>query len=204
MEDKPSNLFKDDDEHVSDEEVAEDTSQVGTYSTNPPMTKEELKETDDKDELSDCQLFMKSHVSQLFDPDKEISNDSKQTFGEFCQTSDGRQAFAKYVDNYRCRSLEVSETTFYNLAQSFALVLFECNEADDFLPAKSLMNMSFTYYHYPIGSAIHYRQNLNQPFELKSPDMKEFANHLSDSEDEENEGVGIFPIKVGKQSKSSG
>lgn len=31
--------------------------------------------------------------------------------------------------------------------QYFAIVLFECAEADDFSPAKSLMNMCFTFYY---------------------------------------------------------
>lgn len=43
----------------------------------------------------------------------------------------------------------VQESTFYSLAQYFAIILFECAEADDFTPAKILMNMCFTYYHVP-------------------------------------------------------
>lgn len=46
----------------------------------------------------------------------------------------------------RGRSRRVSESTFYSLIQYFAIVLFECAEADDFSPAKSLMNMCFTFY----------------------------------------------------------
>jgi len=46
----------------------------------------------------------------------------------------------------------VSESTFYSLAQYFAIVLFECAEADHFVPAKSLMNMCFTFYHQPSRS----------------------------------------------------
>ena len=138
----------------------------------------------DENALSDCERFMKHHVSLLFDPTKEINSDDKHTFGEFCQTAEGRRAFAKYVDNFRSQSLQVSETTYYKLAHSFALVLFECNEADDFLPAKSLMNMSFTYYHYPVGSALQFKHNSNFTLELRSPDMREFANHLSESEED--------------------
>lgn len=43
----------------------------------------------------------------------------------------------------------VNESTFYKLLHSFALVLFECGEADDYMPGKSLMNMAFTYYYIP-------------------------------------------------------
>lgn len=42
----------------------------------------------------------------------------------------------------------VHESTFYSLAQYFAIVLFECAESEDYTPAKSLMNMCFTYYHW--------------------------------------------------------
>ena len=176
-------------------------SASSSNSSLPNSGDEEIRESDNHYQ-TECEVFMKSHVSQLFDPANEISSNSKQTFGEFCQTSVGRQAFAKYVDNYRCHSLEVSETTFYNLAQSFALVLFECHEADDFLPAKTLMNMSFTYYHYPVGSSLYYKQSINQPFELKSPAMKEFANHLSESE--EDDDTDLFPIRFRKRTNTNG
>ena len=41
----------------------------------------------------------------------------------------------------------VIEQIFFRLVQYFAVVLFECNEAEDFSPAKSLMNMCFTFYY---------------------------------------------------------
>lgn len=41
----------------------------------------------------------------------------------------------------------MSESTFYSLVQYFSICLFECSDADDFTPAKILMNMSFTFYH---------------------------------------------------------
>lgn len=41
----------------------------------------------------------------------------------------------------------VTEHTFYQLVQYFAVVLFECDEADDFSPAMILMNMCFTFYY---------------------------------------------------------
>lgn len=41
----------------------------------------------------------------------------------------------------------MSEPTFYRLVQSFAVVLFECHQMDDFGPAKNLMTMCFTYYY---------------------------------------------------------
>lgn len=43
----------------------------------------------------------------------------------------------------------VNEKTFYSLVQYFAIVLFECSEADDYKPAKNLMNMCLTYCYMP-------------------------------------------------------
>jgi hypothetical protein len=51
------------------------------------------------------------------------------------------------VNAQRVHSKKVDESTFYSLVQYFAIVLFECADADDFSPAKSLMNMCFTFYH---------------------------------------------------------
>ncbi|KAK2156011.1 hypothetical protein LSH36_224g07006 [Paralvinella palmiformis] len=47
----------------------------------------------------------------------------------------------------RAANKKVDEQVFYSLVQYFAVVLFECNEAEDFGPAKTLMNMCFTFYH---------------------------------------------------------
>ena len=50
--------------------------------------------------------------------------------------------FTQRVSNKR-----VTEQIFFRLMQYFAVVLFECGEAEDFTPAKSLMNMCFTFYY---------------------------------------------------------
>ena len=42
---------------------------------------------------------------------------------------------------------KVDEQILYRLVQSVAIALFECNEAEDFGPAKILMNMCFTFYY---------------------------------------------------------
>ena len=55
--------------------------------------------------------------------------------------------FARFVNAQRVHNKKVDESTFYSLVQYFAIVLFECADADDFSPAKSLMNMCFTFYH---------------------------------------------------------
>ena len=59
----------------------------------------------------------------------------------------GRLWFARFVNAQRVHKKKVDESTFYSLVQYFAIVLFECADADDFSPAKSLMNMCFTFYH---------------------------------------------------------
>lgn len=63
------------------------------------------------------------------------------------QTEIGRLLFARLVSAQRSISKRVNENTFYSLIQHFAIVLFECNEMDDFSPAKILMTLSFTFYY---------------------------------------------------------
>lgn len=62
------------------------------------------------------------------------------------QTESGRLWFARLVNAQRV-SKRVDEATFYSLITYFAIILFECNDCDDFSPAKTLMNMCFTFYH---------------------------------------------------------
>ncbi|XP_064611832.1 uncharacterized protein KIAA0513-like [Liolophura sinensis] len=95
----------------------------------------------------ECMSFMKSFVEKIFNPEEEISQTLKAKFGEMTQESPGRLWFARYVNTQRVNSKNVDERIFFRLVQYFALVLFECNEAEDFSPAKSLMNMCFTFYH---------------------------------------------------------
>lgn len=54
--------------------------------------------------------------------------------------------FARFVSSQRTKTKRVNETTFYALIQYFAIVLFECKECEDFMPAKHLMSLSFTFY----------------------------------------------------------
>lgn len=70
----------------------------------------------------------------------------KEIIFYFSQTESGRIWFSRVVNTRRARPC-VTEASFYSLAQHFAVALFECHEADDFAPAKSLMNMCFTFYH---------------------------------------------------------
>ncbi|XP_043474137.1 uncharacterized protein KIAA0513 isoform X3 [Leptopilina heterotoma] len=90
--------------------------------------------------------FMKFFVTLLFDAPGSIDQEQKATFGQMVQTENGRIWFSRVVNARRARPC-VTEESFYSLAQNFAVALFECHEADDFAPAKSLMNMCFTFYH---------------------------------------------------------
>ncbi|XP_043271788.1 uncharacterized protein KIAA0513 isoform X2 [Venturia canescens] len=90
--------------------------------------------------------FMKSFVPLLFETPSNIDQEQKANFGQMVLTESGRIWFARVVNARRAGSC-VSEASFYSLAQHFAVALFECHEADDFAPAKSLMNMCFTFYH---------------------------------------------------------
>lgn len=93
--------------------------------------------------------FMKAYVEKVFHGREDFDQEEKARFGELCsgENGKGREWFAKYVSAQRCHSKCVSEATFYRLVQSFAVVLFECYQMDDYSPAKNLMTMCFTYYY---------------------------------------------------------
>nr|XP_046249834.1 uncharacterized protein KIAA0513 homolog isoform X2 [Scatophagus argus] len=93
--------------------------------------------------------FMKAYVEKVFHGKEDFDQEEKARFGELCsgENGKGREWFAKYVSAQRCHSKCVSEATFYRLVQSFAVVLFECYQMDDYTPAKNLMTMCFTYYY---------------------------------------------------------
>ncbi|XP_052232823.1 uncharacterized protein LOC127845747 isoform X2 [Dreissena polymorpha] len=95
----------------------------------------------------ECMGFMKAFVSKIFNPNEDIPQLEKAKFGQYCQQVPGRQWFARYVNSQRVVSKKVDESIFFRLVQYFAVVLFECNESEDFVPAKSLMNMCFTFYY---------------------------------------------------------
>jgi len=105
-------------------------------------------EYDEETELfeQECDGFMKDFVSKIFQVDSDISQEDKSKFGILNQHSAGRLLFSRHVDNQRVYCKSVPETIFFRLVQYFAIVLFECNQADDFEPAKILMNMCFTFF----------------------------------------------------------
>ncbi|XP_055933174.1 uncharacterized protein KIAA0513-like [Argiope bruennichi] len=91
--------------------------------------------------------FMKRFVKKIFFDSVSITFEEKAKFGELCRYEIGRLWFGRCVNGQRVHNKLVKESTFYSLVQYFAIVLFECAEADDFSPAKSIMNMCFTFYH---------------------------------------------------------
>lgn len=106
-------------------------------------------ESTQDEETQTLREFMRSYVEKIFSGGEDLDQEEKAKFGEYCSSEDGkgREWFARFVSAQRCNSKCVSEPTFYRLVQSFAVVLFECHQMDDFGPAKNLMTMCFTYYH---------------------------------------------------------
>ncbi|KAG8012846.1 hypothetical protein GBF38_020769 [Nibea albiflora] len=104
---------------------------------------------DNDAEMVERRQFMKAYVEKVFHGREDFDQEEKARFGELCsgENGKGREWFAKYVSAQRCHSKCVSEATFYRLVQSFAVVLFECYQMDDYSPAKNLMTMCFTYYY---------------------------------------------------------
>lgn len=102
---------------------------------------------DGQNEDGETVSFMRSYVSALFEGGSTLTLEDKAAFGKHVQTEQGRTWFARLINAQRTRSKCVSEEAFYGLVQHFAIVLFECADADHFSPAKTLMNMCFTFYH---------------------------------------------------------
>ncbi|KAM4553210.1 uncharacterized protein KIAA0513 homolog isoform 2-T2 [Fundulus diaphanus] len=125
---------------------------------DPPPLKWELRRSssssahsgEDADaDAMERRQFMKAYVEKVFHGKEDFDQEEKARFGELCsgENGKGREWFAKYVSAQRCHSKCVCEATFYRLVQSFAVVLFECYQMDDYSPAKNLMTMCFTYYY---------------------------------------------------------
>ncbi|XP_033898903.3 uncharacterized protein KIAA0513 isoform X2 [Acipenser ruthenus] len=118
-------------------------------SSNESFSSNLSTEFAEDEESAERREFIKKYVEKIFHRGDEIEQEEKARFGELCsgENGKGREWFSKYVSAQRCNSKCVSEQTFYRLVQSFAVVLFECYQMDDFGPAKNLMTMCFTYYY---------------------------------------------------------
>ena len=89
---------------------------------------------------------MDTYVDNIFDNYELISQLDKAKFGAMARTAQGRDAFARALNAKRVGNQRVSEGAFLSLNQSLAVILFECNEAHHWSPAKVLMNMCLTFY----------------------------------------------------------
>lgn len=118
-------------------------------SSNESFSSNQSADSAPDEETLALREFMRSYVEKIFSGGEDLDQEEKAKFGEYCSGEDGkgREWFARFVSAQRCKSKCVSEPTFYRLVQSFAVVLFECHQMDDFGPAKNLMTMCFTYYH---------------------------------------------------------
>ncbi|MGH0115157.1 UNVERIFIED_CONTAM: hypothetical protein FKN15_070677 [Acipenser sinensis] len=138
----------------SENEVSDSPSRSGwshsqRSSSNESFSSNLSTEFAEDEESAESMEFIKKYVEKIFHGGDEIEQEEKARFGELCskENGKGREWFSKYVSAQRCNSKCVSEQTFYRLVQSFAVVLFECYQMDDFGPAKNLMTMCFTYYY---------------------------------------------------------
>ncbi|ELK00465.1 hypothetical protein PAL_GLEAN10025611 [Pteropus alecto] len=124
-------------------------NQYRRSSSNESFSSNQSTESAKDEEALELREFMRSYVEKIFSGGEDLDQEEKAKFGEYCssESGKGREWFARYVSAQRCNSKCVSEPTFYRLVQSFAVVLFECHQMDDFGPAKNLMTMCFTYYH---------------------------------------------------------
>ncbi|KAM6300436.1 uncharacterized protein KIAA0513 homolog isoform 1-T1 [Aegotheles albertisi] len=118
-------------------------------SSNESFSSSQSTESARDEALAERREFIRHYVEKIFTGGEDLDQEEKARFGELCsgENGKGREWFARYVSAQRCNSKCVSEQTFYRLMQSFALVLFECHQMDDFSPAKNLMTMCFTYYY---------------------------------------------------------
>ncbi|XP_058243706.1 uncharacterized protein KIAA0513 homolog isoform X3 [Hemibagrus wyckioides] len=153
MDPRPALYEKEED--AEDSDVTESADSENDVTDSPSHTSNSRRSSSSSNhsaedaDVAERREFMKAYVEKLFHGRKDFDQEEKARFGELCsgENGKGREWFAKYVSVQRCNSKCVSEQTFYRLVQSFAVVLFECYQMDDYSPAKHLMTMCFTYYY---------------------------------------------------------
>eukprot|EP01137_Pigoraptor_chileana_P031057 Opistho-2@18346 len=96
--------------------------------------------------VKEIRSFMSMFVGSLFDAGRSLSEEDKSRFGKLCESEAGRLWFARTLDRHRSNTMQVADVTFFRLMQFVSVALNECTLADDFGPAKILMNMCFTFY----------------------------------------------------------
>ncbi|KAB1260943.1 hypothetical protein Cadr_000024918 [Camelus dromedarius] len=177
-------------------------------SSNESFSSNQSADSAKDEEPLELREFMRSYVEKIFSGGEDLDQEEKARFGEYCSSEDGkgREWFARYVSAQRCNARCVSEPAFYRLVQSFAVVLFECHQMDDFGPARNLMTMCFTYYHIgkphllrseskekPAGSIDSYLKSANSWLAEK----KDIAERLLKSTSGKTESVkGFFGLET--------
>lgn len=151
------------DHSISNDRVAS-ASNIGQYSDSSDVDRPVAKTSELKNIDEQLRLDIKKFVDSIFTDSQSISLEKKAHFGQLVRSREARLLFAIFVDEYRVNSKRVNELTFYSLAQYFSIVLLECLLAEDFRPAKIIMNMMFTYY---------YEQNCDQTLPGNEPTMNE-------------------------------
>lgn len=136
----------------SDNEVAPSNRHCWNHSqrsSSESFSSNQSTESARDEQMAEQKEFFRQYVDKIFTGGEDVDQEEKARFGELCSTENGkgREWFARFVSAQRCNSKCISEQTFYRLVQSFAVVLFECYQMDDFGPAKNLMTMCFTYYY---------------------------------------------------------
>lgn len=133
-------------ERNADQESSEMTIRV-TKNNDTTTRQQQCDASENVNDDTRLKLDIKKFVDIIFTDSQSITLEQKSKFGKLMQTHEARMLFARFVDDYRVNSKRVSELTFYSLAQYFSIVLLECLLAEDFRPAKIIMNMMFTYYY---------------------------------------------------------
>lgn len=98
-------------------------------------------------EVPSTRDFMCHLVEKLFEKPKLLAIDEvKKEFGVNVRSVCGRKCFIHFLLKRIQRDKCVNECTFYLLVKFFTMILYECKESADFMPASVLMNLCFLIY----------------------------------------------------------
>lgn len=93
----------------------------------------------------------------------ETFSNEPHRFDRACHSADGRHAFARELNNMRGMRRCCSDRLYKRLAASVTTVLRKCGEELDFTPAKTLMNMAYTFYRNTESGVFLPRSAVGQP-----------------------------------------
>lgn len=78
---------------------------------------------------------------------QQITNGEEESAASAQEQVVGVSALSLALSVQRVNAKRVEEAVFFRLVQATAVALFECGESEDYSPAKTLMNMCFTFYY---------------------------------------------------------